>query len=73
MSKSGYTTARIEFLAATRDEDGQIIHQPGEVIVGEILMQRQDFLFLRTASGACMCVDASRTDLHCVDMECTVG
>lgn len=61
--------ARIKFLAATQDEQGQITHQRGEIMQGAVIKQAGDFLLVRTATGACICVDASRRDLYCVDLQ----
>jgi hypothetical protein len=73
MYRSGYRTARIEFRASTRDLSGQITHHPGEVVVGEVLAQKQDFLLVRTISGAQMYVDTSRLDLYHVELERAIG
>lgn len=70
---SGHTTARIEFLAATRDEHNRIVHHPGEVIIGELLSRKNDFLLVRTSAGNYMYVDSSRSDLYSVDMQLARG
>ncbi len=72
MNTSKYVAARIEFLAPTRDTHGEIIHYPGEIVVGELLAQKQDFLLVRTTSGGQMLVDTSRQDLYAVELSHTV-
>jgi hypothetical protein len=62
-------TVRVRFLAATRDEAGTTTHVAGEEICGELIRQNRDFLLVRTASGGCMYVDASRIDLYCVELD----
>ncbi len=62
-------TARIKFLAATQDEQGQITHQRGEIMQGAVIKRAGDFLLVRTATGSCLCVDASRLDLYCVELQ----
>jgi hypothetical protein len=60
--------ARVEFLAPTRDEEGQIVHRPGEIITGELLARKHDFLLMRANTGAWMYLDTMRTDLYCIEM-----
>ena len=60
--------ARVEFLATTRDEQGRIVHRPGEVITGELLARNHDFLLVRANTGAWMYLDMLRTDLYSIEM-----
>lgn len=60
--------ARVEFLAPTRDVDGRIVHHPGEVITGELLARKQDFLLVRANTGTWMYLDTLRTDLYSIEM-----
>lgn len=62
-------TARIKFLAAPQDEQGQITHQRGEIMQGAVIKRAGDFLLVRTAAGSCLCVDTSRRDLYCVELQ----
>ena len=64
----GSITARIQFRAATSDEQGQITHRSGEVITGKVIDQRQDFLFVQTIDS-CLCIDTSRGDLYNVELQ----
>jgi hypothetical protein len=52
--------AHIEFLIPTCDINGDIIHYPGELIIGKLLAQKQDFLLVQTSSGGHMYIDTSR-------------
>jgi len=69
MSTLPYTTARIQFLGQTWDEQGQIVHHSGEVIVADLVGRKQDFLLVRTAAGAYMYLDVSRCDLYNVELQ----
>ncbi len=71
MQHAAPLTARIQFLMHTQDERGQIVHAPGDVIIGTILRQRQDFLFVQPVRGACLWIDTSRTDWHTVELRRT--
>ena len=73
MSSSAHTTARIEFLVQTLDEHGQIVHAPGDVVIGVVLGRRRDFLFVQPATGPCLCIDTSRSDLYALAQEQCVG
>jgi hypothetical protein len=68
MSVRGPRLARVEFLAPTRDDEGRIVHHPGEIITGELLARNHDFLLVRANTGAWMYIDTMRTDLYCVEM-----
>lgn len=68
MNNSGMITARVEFLAATHNDQGEVTHRAGEVMQGSLLSRTGDFLLVRTTSGTCVYVDASRHDLYCVDL-----
>ena len=68
MNTSGRIKTRIQFLAPTRDHQGQFTHHAGEVITGELVAQKQDFLLVQTDKGY-MYVDSSRCDLYCVEMQ----
>ena len=61
-------SARIRFLAPTRDDQGRTIHYPGEIITGDLLARNRDFLLVRAHNGAWMYLDATRTDLYRIDM-----
>jgi hypothetical protein len=65
--------AHIEFLIPTWDTNGDIIHYPGEIIIGELLAQKQDFLLVQTSRGGHMYIDTSRQDLYAVELARTVG
>lgn len=69
MATAERLTVRIRFERATCDEQGQTVHHSGEEIVGELIRKTGDFLLIRTASGGSMCVDASRLDLFCVELD----
>lgn len=60
--------ARIQFLAATHDDQGRTTHHPGETIEGEVLARRNDFLLVQADTGAWMYVDVTRTDLYRIDI-----
>jgi hypothetical protein len=62
---------RIQFQRETQNDHGHITHQPGEVICGQVIGQRGDFLLVRTPTGNCMYVDASRRDVYCVELQDT--
>ena len=68
MSVGGTRQTRVEFLAPTRDDEGQIVHHEGEIITGELLARKHDFLLLRADTGAWMYLDTQRTDLYCIQM-----
>lgn len=59
----------IKFIGHTLDEQGQVIHRQGEVIVGDVLAQKQDFVLVRTPAGSYMYVDVSRSDLYTVELQ----
>jgi hypothetical protein len=61
--------ARIEFLAPTHDDQGQMIHHPGETITGELLARNNDFLLVRADTGTWMYLDVTRTDLYQIDVQ----
>ena len=65
--------AHIEFLIPTCDTNGDIIHYPGEIIIGELRAQKQDFLLVQTSSERHMYIDTSRQDLYAVKLAHTVG
>ena len=65
--------AHIEFLISTCDTNGDIIHYPGEIIIGELLTQKQDFLLVQTSRGGHMYIDTSRQDLYAIELARTVG
>ena len=69
MATAERLTVRIRFETTTRDDEGRTTHRAGEEIVGELMRKTGDFLLIRTASGGCMCVDASRLDLFCVELD----
>jgi hypothetical protein len=69
MRMASTRSARIRFLASTRDDRGRTIHHPGEVITGELLAQKHDFLLVRAHTGAWMYLDATRTDLYQIEMD----
>jgi hypothetical protein len=60
--------ARVEFLAPTHDDEGRIVHPAGEVITGELLARKHDFLLVRANTGAWMYLDTMRTDLYSIEM-----
>jgi hypothetical protein len=68
MPTVGSQSARIRFLAPTRDDQGRTIHYPGEIITGELLARNRDFLLVRTHNGAWMYLDTTRTDLYRIEM-----
>ncbi len=68
MSSSGKPTTRIRFLGSTRDDNGCVIHQAGDIIVGEVLRRHYDFLLVRAGNGHCMYLDTTRTDLYYIEM-----
>ena len=68
MSVGRSRQARVEFLAPTRDDEGRIVHRPGEVITGELLARKHDFLLVRASTGAWMYLDTLRTDLYCIEL-----
>jgi hypothetical protein len=68
MNSNDKPATRIEFLALTRDDQGQITHHPGETIDGEVLARRNDFLLVQADTGTCMYVDVTRTDLYRIEL-----
>ena len=68
MSVGGTRQARVKFLAPTRDDEGRIVHHQGEIITGELLARKHDFLLVRANTGAWMYLDTQRTDLYCIQM-----
>jgi hypothetical protein len=68
MNTSDKPTTRIRFLGSTRDNSGRVIHQAGDIIIGELLRRNHDFLLVRARSGHCMYLDTTRTDLYCIEM-----
>jgi hypothetical protein len=73
MNTSETIVARIEFLLPTCDSNGDSIHYPGEIIIGQLRGQKQDFLLIQTSSGGHMYIDTSRQDLYAVELARTVG
>jgi len=61
-------SARIQFLAPTRDDHGRTTHHPGEIITGELMARNHDFLLVRAHTGAWMYLDTTRTDLYSIEM-----
>ena len=61
-------SARIRFLAPTRDDQGRTVHYAGEIITGELLARKRDFVLVRAHNGAWMYLDTTRTDLYCIEM-----
>lgn len=68
MNTTARIAVRIRFHRVTQNDQGHTTHQPGEVICGEVIGQRGDFLLVRTAAGSCMYVDTSRRDVYCVEL-----
>jgi hypothetical protein len=68
MRTEGAQSARIRFLAPTRDDQGRTTHYPDEIITGELMAQKNDFLLVRAHTGALMYFDTTRTDLYQIDM-----
>ena len=73
MNTPATIVAHIEFLIPTYDTNGDIIHYPGERILGELRAQKQDFLLVQTSCGGHMYIDTSRQDLYAVELARTVG
>jgi hypothetical protein len=69
MHSAGKSSARIQFLAATRDDQGHMTHHPGEIITGELLARNNDFLLVRANTGTWMYIDVTRTDLYRIEMQ----
>jgi hypothetical protein len=69
MHNGGFQSARIRFLAPTRDDRGRTTHHPGELITGRLLAQRHDFLLVRATTGALLYVDTTRTDLYRIELD----
>ena len=61
-------SARIRFLAPTRDDQGRTTHYPDEIITGELMARKHDFLLVRSHAGAWMYFDTTRTDLYQIEM-----
>ena len=68
MSVKNHRQTRVEFLAPTHDDQGRIVHHEGEVITGELLARKRDFLLVRANTGTWMYLDTQRTDLYCIEM-----
>ena len=68
MRVRGSQRTRVEFLAPTHDDDGRIVHHAGEVITGELLARKHDFLLVHANTGAWMYIDTLRTDLYCIEI-----
>ena len=68
MSVTNPRQACVEFLAPTHDDRGCIVHYAGEVITGELMARKHDFLLVRANTGAWMYLDTQRTDLYCIEM-----
>jgi hypothetical protein len=68
MNSAGNRSARIRFLAATKDDHGRMTHYPGELITGELLARHHDFLLVRATTGTMLYVDTTRTDLYRIEL-----
>jgi hypothetical protein len=68
MSTSEKATTRIRFLGSTRDHRDRVLHQAGDIITGEVLRRKHDFLLVRAHSGHCLYLDTTRTDLYSIEM-----
>ena len=69
MRSAGTRSARIRFLAPTRDDQGRTTHHPGELITGQLVAQHYDFLLVRATTGTLLYFDTTRTDLYCIEVE----
>jgi hypothetical protein len=68
MRSADTRSARIRFLAPTRDDQGRTTHHPGELITGQLVAQHYDFLLVRATTGTLLYVDTTRTDLYRIEL-----